>query len=128
MNETEDQAIQAAADDLAMDISMQCGQLADRILGRPGPGTPEWVAAHTLRNTPEGRRELQAWHLVKIRIRTAVDINPTGDVVNAALLGASWEEIGSACGISGAAARSRWTANVDFSRGLAGGTEGEDLG
>jgi aconitase B len=108
--EITEQAITEAADKLRDAISLECGRLADQILGRPEFGSPEWLAeAEVLKADDEAKRAaVREWHLVKIRILHAAELNPTGDVMNARMRGATWQAIGDACGTSRQAAHDRW--------------------
>ncbi|MEU7141709.1 hypothetical protein ABZ942_19820 [Nocardia sp. NPDC046473] len=103
-----DAEIQAAASELRQTIALKTGELADRLLDRPEFGTADWKRDRDQRDTPEGRRRLAKWHLTKIRIDRAADIDPIGNVLNARGFGASWDQIGAAYGISTEDAAARW--------------------
>jgi hypothetical protein len=100
--------ISKAADELRTAIALKCGELADQILGRPELGSPEWVAEQGAKDTPEGRARLAEWDLVKLRIYREAGTDPTGAAINARQHGASWADIGAACGTSRQAAHERW--------------------
>jgi hypothetical protein len=102
------EAISKAADELRTAIALKCGELADQILGRPELGSPEWVAEQGAKDTPEGRARLAEWDLVKLRIYREAGTDPTGAAINARQHGASWADIGAACGTSRQAAHERW--------------------
>ncbi|WP_280410090.1 hypothetical protein [Nocardia brasiliensis] len=89
-------------------IALKSGELADRLLDRPEFGTTDWKRDREQRGTPEGCRRLAHWHLTKIRIDHAADIEPIGNVLNARRFGASWDQIGAAYGISAEDAAARW--------------------
>jgi hypothetical protein len=108
-----DRAVQAAGRELSEAMALKCGELADRVLGRPELGTPEWVEEHAARDTDAGRQRLQDWHLVKARIYTAAGIDPTGDVLNARKAGATWDAIGDACDMTGQSAHDCWAQYED---------------
>ena len=100
--------IQAAAGTLREAISVKLGGLADQVLGRPEFGSSEWTTEWKQRDSPLGRARLKEWHLVKMQIARAAGTDQTGDVINARGCGASWAEIGQACGITRQAAHDRW--------------------
>jgi hypothetical protein len=108
-----DHAVRAAASELQEAMALKCGDLADRILGRPELGTDAWVREHAERDTPAGQQRLCEWHLVKMRISTAAGLDPTGDVLNARKLGATWDVIGDACDMTGQAAQTCWAQYAD---------------
>jgi hypothetical protein len=122
-----DQAITEAVDKLRDAISREVGNLADKLLGRPEFGSPEWVvAAEVLRADDEAKRaHVREWHLVKIRILHAAELNPTGDVMNARMRGATWQAIADACGITRQAAHDRW-AQLTTIAGFDSTTTSED--
>lgn len=96
-----------AAEELGAVIAGELARLANGICGRPSAGSSEWLAER------EEPAELQAaksrdWHLVKIAICVAAGVGPTGDVINARLYGASWQQIGNALGVTRQAAHERW--------------------
>lgn len=89
------------------------GRIADRMLGRPGPadeGYLEHLQAQG-KMTPEQRAAAELeWHLLKMRIARRLGLDQTGETINARRLGASWQVIADACGISRQAAHDRWAA------------------
>ncbi|MGW4849123.1 hypothetical protein [Nocardia brasiliensis] len=89
-------------------IKIKTAELADQLLDRPEFGTPEWERDWDRRDTPEGQQRQAQWHLTKIRIERAADVDPVGDVINARVFGASWDQIGAAYGISATDASDRW--------------------
>lgn len=91
---THNDPITEAAAELRTAISMHVGRLANQILGQPEIGTPEGRA--------------RDWHLIKIRICREAKVDPTWDVLNARDHGATWADIGEACGTSRQAAYDRW--------------------
>ncbi|PXX66928.1 hypothetical protein DFR70_103683 [Nocardia tenerifensis] len=103
-----DAEIRAAASELRETIALKSGELADRLLARPEFGTEDWKRDRDQRDTPEGHRRLAHWHLTKLRIDRAADIDPVGNVLNARGFGASWQQIGAAYGISAEDAAARW--------------------
>jgi hypothetical protein len=115
MSETEitDQVISKAANELTDTIALALGKLADQILGRPEFGSPEWSAWLGTRNTPEGQAGTREWHLVKLRISREAKVDPTGDVINARKFGATWAQIGEACGMTRQGAQDRWAKHTD---------------
>jgi hypothetical protein len=108
--------IRLAADDLREHMSLRLGELADKLLGRPEFGTPEWMEDRRTQYTPEGQERLKLWHLTKIRICAVADVEPVGDVINARKVGASWDEIGAACEMTAQAAADRWAVYADTDR------------
>ncbi|WP_433193815.1 hypothetical protein ACQP1G_34220 [Nocardia sp. CA-107356] len=100
--------IDAAARELRATIAIKSAELADRLLARPAYGTPEWERDWDQRNTPEGQRQEADWHLTKLRIDRAADVDPLGNALNARDFGATWEQIGGAYGITAADAADRW--------------------
>jgi hypothetical protein len=117
-----EQAITEAAEKLRDAISMECGRLADEILGRPEFGTAEWLATHSEYELAAARLE---WHLVRIRILHVAGVSPTGDVMNARLYGATWQAIAGACGTTRQAAHDRW-AKLATAAGFVSTTTPED--
>ncbi len=103
--------IRRAAAELKDVLILRVGTLADELLGLPEAGTEEWVR---LQRRPEAERRADArqWHLVKMAIETEVGIDPVGDIVNARRAGATWEQVGEACGITRQAAHERWAHRV----------------
>ncbi len=106
--------VEVAAAELCDVIAANLARLANGICGRPVAGSPEWLAD---REVPAGLRasRLREWHLVKIAICVAADVGPVGDVINARLYGASWQQIGDALGVSRQAAHERWGKVCDRS-------------
>jgi hypothetical protein len=103
-----DRAVRAAASELQEAMALKCGDLADRIMGRPELGTAAWLVEHGQRGTPEGKQRLAEWYLVKMRIYIAAGLDPTGSAINARKAGASWDAIGDACDMTSQAAQDRW--------------------
>lgn len=109
-----DERIKAAADELKEAIALKLGELADRLLERPEFGTPEWVDWWGNKDTPAGNARRREWHLVKLQISREAGVDQTGNAINARHCGASWEEIGQACGITRQAAHDRWAKFEDL--------------
>ncbi|MFC9434007.1 hypothetical protein [Nocardia sp. NPDC057030] len=103
-----DAEIAAAAYELRAAIALKTSALADGLLGRPQWGTTEWEREWSQRDTAEGQARSAQWHLTKIRIERAADVDPLGNVINARIFGADWDQIGAAYGISATEAESRW--------------------
>lgn len=103
--------ISNAAYELRAAIAEKVGDLADQILGRPEIGSPEWKAEWDAQqaNPERATASSREWHLVKLRICRAADVDMTGNVMNARRFGASWADIGEACGTSRQAAHERWS-------------------
>lgn len=104
------QDISAAADELTSEIADKLGDLAAKLLGRPEAGTSEWVTEQHARKNHEqwALDNTRDWHLVKIAIMVAANIDPTGAAINAKVYGATWQDIADQCGISRQAAHDRW--------------------
>lgn len=105
--------IRVAGDQLKDTIVFKAGQLADQILGRPEFGTDAWLAERAARDTPTGQQRLREWHLVKIRLYTVVGMDPIGDAINARKAGATWDDIGDACGMTSQSAQERWAMHTE---------------
>jgi|SRR5882757_5912594 len=113
-----DMEIRNAADKLRETIELSLGRLADEIAGRPEIGTAEWQAEIATRDTAEGRARLKQWHLIKLQIAREAGVDQTGDAMNGYLYGATWAEIGEACGITKQAAHDRWAKYAEeYARG-----------
>jgi hypothetical protein len=109
----DDPAVRDAAAELRETITLKLGELADRTLRRPRPGTAQWEAFFAERDTADGLAEAAEWHLTKLRIARVADVDATGSVIGARRRGATWKQIGAACGISRQAAHDRWSRYVD---------------
>lgn len=103
-----DAEIDAAARELRAAIALKTSELADGLLHRPQWGSTEWEREWSQRDTAEGQARSAQWHLTKIRIERAADVDPLGNVINARVFGADWDQIGAAYGISATEAESRW--------------------
>ncbi|WP_052281252.1 hypothetical protein [Nocardia vulneris] len=103
-----DAEINSAANQLRDLIAIKTSKLADQLLHSPEFGTPEWEQEWNQRDTPEGQQRQAKWHLTKIRIQRAADIDPLGNVINARVFGADWDQIGAAYGIDATDAADRW--------------------
>jgi hypothetical protein len=114
---TDDDDVTRAADELRTIITRECGRLADEILGRPELGSDEWISEQGTQGTPEGQARLREWQLTKVRIYRAADVDPTGAVINARENGATWQDIGDACGMARQSAFERWAKFTDQSKG-----------
>lgn len=111
---TRDDAVRAAADIASEAVGLLVGQLANRVLDRPAFASPEWQREAELdKADPErGQARRREWHLTKLHICRAARLDPTGDAINARRAGASWVEIGAACGITRQAAHDRWARYI----------------
>lgn len=109
MNETKT-TVDGQAGALRAEIATKLGDLADELLGRPAWGSPEWIEATKALDGDKkaSRAWLREWHLTKIRISRAAEIDPTGDVLNARKNGATWADIGDAWGVSMQRAHEKW--------------------
>lgn len=90
------------------------GQLADCILGRPAFGDNDrvaWLRAQAELSEAEQHQALRKWHLVKIRICCAADLDATGDVLNAYRYGAAWDQIAEAAGLTVEQVKDCWGAD-----------------
>ena len=94
-------------------IASLLGKIADRMLGRPGPTDEGYLAQVQAKGemTPQQRAAWELdWHLVKLKLERRLGLDHTGNVINARRLGASWQTLADACGISRQAAHDRWAA------------------
>lgn len=112
--EISDDDIQDAAHELEDIIARTLGDLANRILGRPELGTDDWHADQRRAQDDPGYRAQRdiAWYLTKLRIARAAGTKQTGSALNARKAGATWTQIGEACGISKQAAYDRWASQL----------------
>ncbi len=106
--------MEAAVEELREVIAATVARLANGVCGRPGVGSPQWLAE---REAPAGVRaqKLREWHLLKITLCVAADVGLAGEVINARLYGASWQQVGDALGVSRQAAHERWGKVCDRS-------------
>ncbi|GAM51372.1 hypothetical protein ACFOS0_24705 [Nocardia seriolae] len=98
--------IARAAADLGLAMNDKCDELARRLLAQtrndemPGSGSGQ-------KDTEQSHDELHL-ELTKLRIRHVANMDLGGAVAAARLVGATWEQVGGACGASKQAAYERW--------------------
>ncbi|WP_063048301.1 hypothetical protein [Nocardia arthritidis] len=98
-------AVALAAAQLNQEIRRKCDELAGDLLNEAAKlqGLPEPVGVEPLGGTLR-----TALELAKLRIRDQANVDVDGTVKSARESGATWEQIGSACGITRQAAYDRW--------------------
>ncbi|HEY9311460.1 hypothetical protein [Williamsia sp.] len=99
-------AARAAMDAATIEVPRQ----VDELMGTgPLPGTPEWEAEE--REGVSATRQL-AWSLASLRVELAARLDPLPTVVGLRRIGATWELIARATGVSRQAAHERWGQKV----------------
>ncbi|MGK8501303.1 hypothetical protein [Nocardia asiatica] len=100
-----DREIARAANQLSATIRRRCDELAAELLNEAAErqGFPPVIGA-----APVAGLLLVALELAKLRIRCEARVDHEGVVVSARAAGATWEQIGTACGITRQAAYDRW--------------------
>lgn len=99
-------AAKAALDAATIEVQRQ----VDELIGAgPLPGTPEWEAEE--REGGAVNRQL-AWSLALLRVELAAGLDPLPTVLGLRRIGATWELIARAAGVSRQAAHERWGQKV----------------
>lgn len=99
--ESTEQEVKVGVEELRHVVTQKLNELADRMVDIPLAGTSDW-------DTAEGQDRLRRWCLLKVEIAIKAKVDATGSVLNARRFGATWTNIGEACGTTKQAAYDRW--------------------